>query len=98
MLTGPPLKQTEIAVSSSGGKARLENTPHATNFTEGYANFAKGFAACIPTIIGDGDRAAAPTSRTTTSFTLTFQLLQQHAASLVRASIAGVVGKMQQVP
>src|SRR5712692_11938724 len=98
MLISSPLRQTEIAVSSSGGKARLENTPHATNFTESYANFAKGFAACVPTFIGDGDRAAVPTSRTTTSLTLTFQLMQQHAASLVRASIAGVIGKMQQVP
>jgi hypothetical protein len=94
MLISSPLRQTEIAASSGEGKARLENTPHATNFTESYANFAKGFAACIPTIIDDGDRAAAPTSRTTASFALAFQLMQQRAASLVRASIAGVIGKM----
>jgi hypothetical protein len=30
---------------------KLHDTPHATNFTKGDTNFAKGLAPCIPAVI-----------------------------------------------
>jgi len=61
----------------------LHDTPDTTNFAKGDAYFSKGFTACIPPVIRNGDGAAIPAARAATSFAFVGQVMQERTTRFV---------------